>query len=82
MEKEGKKGGRMEGNTERKEERKKHIKIKMSIIYLTYINKNRKDKNKDIFGNCIDFMVVFQIVLGIICLFFCSLLSIADFFFG
>lgn len=68
MEKEGKKGGRMEGNTERKEERKKHTKIKMSIIYLTYINKNLKDKNKDTFGNCIDFMVVFQIVMGIICL--------------
>lgn len=57
----------------------RNIKIKVSIIYRTFINKNLKDKSKNIFGNCIDFIVVFQIVLRIICPLFCSLLSIADF---
>lgn len=41
MEKEGEKGGRMKEKID--------IKIKMSVIYLSYINKNLKGKNKESF---------------------------------
>lgn len=53
-------------------------KIKVNVIYVSYINKNLKDKWKNTFGYCTDFTVPFKIVLSIFCRLFCSLLSIGD----
>lgn len=53
-------------------------KIKVNVIYLSYINKNLKDKWKNTFGYCIDFTVPFKTLLSVFCRLFCSLLSIGD----
>lgn len=54
--------------------------MKINNIHLLYINKVPKDKSKDVFGYCIDFMEFFCIVQSIICLIIPLLIKLGGLF--